>query len=121
MIEHKEVETPPAPPDGNNGSRTLPPAPEMKALPPGPESPPPRRRGRGFLWLLLFAAIGYAGYRFYRASEEKKAAAAAAQAALQAHRSISVAAEQARRGDLPVYLRGLGTVTAYNTVNVKTR
>ncbi len=36
-------------------------------------------------------------------------------------RSIPVVAATARRQDLPVYLEGLGTVTAFNTVTVKSR
>src|SRR5262249_29852432 len=34
---------------------------------------------------------------------------------------IPVAAVRARRGDLPIYLNGLGSVTAFNTVTVRTR
>jgi membrane fusion protein, multidrug efflux system len=36
-------------------------------------------------------------------------------------RSVSVAVAQAKKGDLAVYLTGLGTVTPFNTVIVKTR
>lgn len=75
----------------------------------------------GLLWLLLLAALGYAGFRYYQASEQKKAAADAAQAQRLAHRPVTVAATKAHRGDIPIYLRGLGTVTAFNTVNVKSR
>jgi membrane fusion protein, multidrug efflux system len=105
MIEHKAVE--------------LPAGPEIKALPPAP--PPKRRRGSTLLWLLLFAGIGFIVFRSYKASQEKKAAAQAAQEARLAHRAISVAAAAVHRGDLPIYLRGLGTVAAYNIVNVKSR
>src|SRR5262249_14940994 len=80
-----------------------------------------RRRGMGLLWLLLLAALGYAGFRYYQASEQKKAAAEAAQAQRLAHRPVTVAATKAQRGDIPIYLRGLGTVTAFNTDNVKSR
>ncbi len=83
--------------------------------------PKRKRRGRGWLWLLLLGGLAFGGYRWYRTSQEKKAAAEAAQAQRAAHRAISVAATAAVRMDLPVYLKGLGTVTAYNTVNVKSR
>jgi multidrug efflux system membrane fusion protein len=36
-------------------------------------------------------------------------------------RSIPVVAAEVRRGNMPVYLEGLGTVTAFNTVTVKPR
>jgi membrane fusion protein, multidrug efflux system len=36
-------------------------------------------------------------------------------------RAVPVTAEPARRGDLPIYRDGLGTVTAYNTATVRTR
>ena len=36
-------------------------------------------------------------------------------------RNVPVVAASAHRGDMPVYLEGLGTVTAFNTVTVKPR
>jgi multidrug efflux system membrane fusion protein len=99
--------------------KALPAGHEIKALPPGP--PPQRRRGRALLWLLLLGGIGYASYRYYQTTQQKKATAAADQARRAANRAVTVATAPVRVGDIPVYLRGLGTVTAYNTVNVKTR
>jgi len=144
MTEHKEGEARPvslhsdaksAPPNG--GPRREPkapapdaeaPAPDTKLLTAAPESqglpappPPKRHRGRGILFLLLIAAIGYAGFRYYQASQKKKAAAEEKQAETLAHRAVSIAAATARRADMPIYLRGLGTVTAFNTDNVKAR
>ena len=104
MIEHKDVDTPPV-----NGTPALPPAPEQKALPPAPE--PPRRRSRAWIWLLLLAIAGFIGYRAYQNVQQKNAAAAAAQERRAANRAVPVAAVPARRGDMPIYLRGLGTVT----------
>ena len=86
-----------------------------------PAPPEPRGRRLGWLWLLLLAGLGYAGFHYYQAAQKKRAAAAAAQADRMAHRAVPVATTAARRGDIPVYLRGLGTVTAYNTVNVRAR
>jgi multidrug efflux system membrane fusion protein len=86
------------------------------------DRPGKRRRSYwGWLWLLVLGGLAFAGYRWYQASQQKKAAAEAAQAARAANRAVSITASAARRADLPVVLRGLGTVTAYNTVNVKSR
>lgn len=47
-------------------------------------------------------------------SKQQKAQAAAP-------RSVSVATAQVQRQDVPVYLTGLGAVTAFNTANIKSR
>ncbi len=99
--------------------KALPSGPDIKALPPPPSGP--RRRGRGLLWLLVIGGLLFAAWSYYQSAERKKAAAAAEQARRAANRAVTVAAAPVRSGDMPVYLRGLGTVTAYNTVNVKTR
>src|SRR5690242_8743147 len=112
MIQHKDVDAPSV-----NGAPALPPAPEQKALPPAP----PVRRSRAWIWLLLLAIAGFIAFRAYQNVQQKNAAAAAAQERRAANRSVPVAAIPARRGDLPIYVRGLGTVDAYNTVNVRAR
>jgi multidrug efflux system membrane fusion protein len=118
MIEHTEQAGP------TDGSHELPEAPERKALPPAPGDvppPSPRRRSRAWLWVLLLAIAGFLGYRSYENVQRKNAAAAAQQERRAANRAVPVAATPARLGDLPIVLRGLGTVDAYNTVNVRTR
>jgi multidrug efflux system membrane fusion protein len=106
----------------SNGTNTIADPLELKTVPPSGEKPNrPRRRSFGWLWLLLVAALALAGFLYWRNSEKKKQAAAAAQAAKAAHRAIPVAAVAARIGDMPVLLRGLGTVAAFNTVTVKSR
>jgi len=100
----------------------LPPSSEPEAVTPSkPEKASRRRRWIAWLVLLVLGGLGYYGYRFYRTMEQQRQAAEAALAARLANRPISIAATPARRGDIPIYLRGLGTVTAFNTVNVKTR
>ena len=77
--------------------------------------------GRWWVWLLVFALIGYGCYRLYQYENGKKAALASTKGgAMKAH-SVPVVASTAHQGDMPVYLQGLGTVTAFNTVTVKTR
>jgi membrane fusion protein, multidrug efflux system len=80
-----------------------------------------RSRSRWWVWLLVFAAIAYGCYRLYRFEAIKTEALAAKKGAAISPRSIPVVAATAEAGDMPVYLQGLGTVTAFNTVTVKSR
>ncbi|HWB87457.1 MAG TPA: MdtA/MuxA family multidrug efflux RND transporter periplasmic adaptor subunit [Bryobacteraceae bacterium] len=89
--------------------------------PPEQQTRPKRRRSTGWLWLLILAGIGYGVFRYYQAGAHKAQAAQQAQAQRAANRAVSVAATAAHKGNIPVLLRGLGTVTAFNTVTVKTR
>lgn len=77
-------------------------------------------RNYWWVWLLIFAAIGYGCYRLYNFENAKKAGMSAAKDTLKPH-SIPVVAATARRGNMPVYLQGIGTVSAFNTVTVKPR
>ena len=71
-----------------------------------------------WIWLLIFALIGYGCYRLYKFETAKKATLGSLRGMARA-RSIPVVASAVRLGDMPVYLEGLGTVTAFNTVTVK--
>jgi len=77
-------------------------------------------RNLWWVWLLVFGVIGYGCYKLYTFENGKKAAVAVNKGAMRPH-NIPVAAAAAYEGDMPVYLEGLGTVTAFNTVTVKTR
>jgi multidrug efflux system membrane fusion protein len=77
-------------------------------------------RNYWWIWLIVFALIGYGCYKLYQFENAKKAAIAGRKGAMR-QRNIPVVAATARSGDMPVYLQGLGTVTAFNTVTVKTR
>ncbi|HSD11311.1 MAG TPA: MdtA/MuxA family multidrug efflux RND transporter periplasmic adaptor subunit [Candidatus Binatia bacterium] len=79
----------------------------------------PRRSGaRIRLLALVVALVGGIVYALHRAAEQRAAADAAARSAV---RSVPVVAVPARRGDMPIALSGLGTVTAFNTVTVRSR
>lgn len=90
-------------------------------LPPIDLDASPSSRNRWWVWLLVFAAIGFGCYKLYQYENGKREAMAAVTKGAMQPQAISVVAAAARRGDMPVYLQGLGTVTAFNTVTVKTR
>lgn len=82
--------------------------------------PEQSRTRHWWIWLLLIALVVCGAY-LYSTIEAKKTALAAKQVAAAAARSVPVAAAQARKGDIGVYLTGLGSVTPLNTVTVKSR
>src|SRR5438067_13143227 len=93
-----------------------------KAPPPAAVSPPAaRKRNFGWLWLLLLGALAYGGYRFYTRTNQKQPPSASEKSSKMASRPVPIVAQPARIGDIPVYLRGLGSVTAFNNVAVKSR
>jgi membrane fusion protein, multidrug efflux system len=73
-------------------------------------------------WILLVAAVGglcfYGWQRFH--GEDRAAAANNAQKAA-ARNAIRVTVAPVEKADFPVYLTGLGTVQAFNTVVVRSR
>ncbi len=74
-----------------------------------------------WVWLLVFLGIGYGCYALYRYENTKKTDMAKKKMGAMRPRSIPVATGAAHTGNMPLYLGGLGTVTAFNTVTVKTR
>jgi membrane fusion protein, multidrug efflux system len=80
--------------------------------------PPPRPGARLRFWAIGALVIVGLGYWLHRAAERRAAADAAARSVV---RSVPVVAVPARRGDIPIALSGLGTVTAFNTVTVRSR
>src|SRR5690349_7715389 len=88
----------------------------------------PRYGRRVWLWLMLIviAAVGFWYYRSSRGHAENSAACPAAGAtrgrrAGGANFAAPVVVATAERGDLPVFLNGLGTATPLNTVTVRSR
>jgi multidrug efflux system membrane fusion protein len=73
-------------------------------------------RGSSVLALILAAALCASFFGCTSAADSKQQKAQAA-----APRSVSVATAQVVRQDVPVYLTGLGAVTAFNTANIKSR
>jgi multidrug efflux system membrane fusion protein len=82
------------------------------------------KKGFWWLWVLLLCAAGVAGYSLFprvthgvTQDQLKKGGALSAAGP----RAIPVVAVAARTGDLPVYLDGLGSVAAFNTVTIRSR
>jgi len=79
-----------------------------------------------WIWLLVvILAVG--GYWYYRSKSSQASSAAAANSGKPggpggpASFVVPVVVATATRGDLPVFYNGLGNVTAFNTVTVRTR
>jgi len=93
------------------------------------ESPAPK--SRWWLWILLLAVAVAAGIWYFRDSKSSAQAqsSGAPGSPNQAGRTgmpfgpmiVPVVVATAQKTDLPIYLNGLGTVTAFNTVTVRSR
>lgn len=83
-----------------------------------------RRSAWRWLWLPFLVLAGALGYYFFYRNGAAPVAQEAAGAAGQRPRGpmvTQVVAAKAQRGDIPVYLTGLGAVTPIYTVTVKSR
>src|SRR5690242_18003248 len=82
----------------------------------------PTSKNRWWVWAIVFALIAFGCYELYQYETSKKAAMTSRRGAMRGPRNnIPIVATEARTGNMPIYLQGLGTVTAFNTVTVKTR
>jgi membrane fusion protein, multidrug efflux system len=87
-------------------------------------------KSRWWLWILIIVGAIAIGVWYFRGSRVASEAANSAGSAVAGKGKggpgmgnfvVPVAVATAQRGDLPVYFNGLGTVTAFNTVTVRSR
>jgi len=82
----------------------------------------------GWIWLVVLAIAGTGGYYYWRSTQTQAAAGATAGAAGGKGRragnqgpAVPVVVATVKRQSLPIYLDGLGSVSAYYTVTLKSR
>ena len=108
---------PHAPPPAKLALSALSPAP---ALPAPRHDDAPKHASRWWVWLIIIVVVGVGSYFLLTRIREATSTAGVA-GARNAPRSFPVVAGVARKGDMPVYLTGLGTVTAFQTVTIHSR
>jgi multidrug efflux system membrane fusion protein len=83
-------------------------------------NPPARRWRFSVLGLLTISVIG-AGLFYFKQPADQQSGAASPGANRVEAAPISISVATSRQGDMPIYLSGLGTVTALKTVTVHSR
>ncbi|MHC2335247.1 efflux RND transporter periplasmic adaptor subunit [Bradyrhizobium sp. USDA 4454] len=78
-------------------------------------------KSRTIGWVLVIAAVGAAGYFGWQKYTLNQQATEAAQKRAAQRPPVPVKISPVEKADFPVYLTGLGTVQAFNTVQVRTR
>jgi multidrug efflux system membrane fusion protein len=90
-----------------------------------PEAPQPgdakKGKSRAWLWLLVLCLLGGGAYYLSRGGAAQNANKAGKQDSKQGSRGVPVVTATSHKGDMEIFLNGLGNVTALNTVTVRTR
>jgi membrane fusion protein, multidrug efflux system len=103
--------------------------PGTKYPPALPEQPPTRKSSHGWIWAVLLIVIAGVLYWHYLGPASAKSGADQTQSSFgrghgahgAANQVVPVVVATAYRGDMPVLLNGIGTVTPLNTVTVHTQ
>jgi membrane fusion protein, multidrug efflux system len=83
---------------------------------------PAQKKSYWWVWVVLLCLAGGAAYRWYpRTTEGQTSSGKDGKGDKGSGRTMPVIASTSRKGDMPVYLSGLGSVTAFNTVTVRSR
>ena len=90
-----------------------------------PNPPTQKRRGPNFLWILIvlvvIGAIGWFASRKHRGTQPAGQAKAGAGRAGMGNFPVPIIPGKVEQKDVPIYLDGLGTVQAFNTVTIHSR
>lgn len=100
---------------------TKPALPAAKPLPSLPEPETPQRSGfrKWIIMLVIALAVGAAVWKIRKNTEEQAVQGQRMSAMLD--RPVPVQTVRVQQKTMPIYLTALGTVTAYNTVTIKSR
>jgi multidrug efflux system membrane fusion protein len=80
-----------------------------------------KRTSRAWLWVLVLCILGGGAYYLSRGPSQAQQAKSKADAAKMGGRAVPVVTMPARRGDMGIFLDGLGSVLALNTVTIRSR
>jgi multidrug efflux system membrane fusion protein len=84
------------------------------------QTPRPKASFAWILWVLLAVAVGVGGYFLFKRLQSGMQAQATTRPDMSG-RGAPVVVAAAKRGDVPIYVEGLGTVTPFYTVTIHTR
>lgn len=80
-----------------------------------------KRKSRAWLWVLVLCLLAGGAYYLSRGPSQAQQAKAKADAAKMGARAVPVVTAATRRGDMGIFLEGLGSVLALNTVTIRSR
>jgi len=105
--------------DSHVDKATLEPQMDLASRPPSPEGPKGSAARKWIVLLVILAVVGAAVWKIRRNTKEQDSVQMIM--AAQADRPTPVQVSAVQQKTMPIFLTALGTVTAYNTVTIKSR
>src|SRR5271170_707998 len=105
--------------DSHVDKATLEPQMDLASRPPSPEGPKGSAARKWIVLLVILAVVGAAVWKIRRNTQEQDNVQMIM--AAQADRPTPVQVSSVQQKTMPIFLTALGTVTAYNTVTIKSR
>ena len=94
---------------------------ESKVFAPVPPQDGKQRKSRAWLWILILLLLSGGAYYLSRGGAVQRQTEAGKQDGKQSRGNVPVVTVAAHKGNMEIFLNGLGNVTALNTVTVRTR